>query len=55
MLEQRAREKELSRFRSQYEAKLKECHDQQAIIEPILVKLWDLAGQPDVHATLDSH
>ena len=54
ILQERAKEKELIKFQTAYDAKLRECYDQQASIEPLLIKLWDLAGQPDPHMTIDS-
>ena len=40
----RAQEKELDKFKAAYEAKLNECNEEKHTIEPVLVKLWDLAG-----------
>ena len=55
LLLQRAREKELVKFKALYDEKHKECIEKRSKIEPILVKLWNLAGQAEQHATIDSH
>ena len=52
-LKMRAEEKALNRFKAAYDAKLQRCQEAKARIEPILVKLWDLAGQPDSHGTIE--
>lgn len=55
ILAQRAKEKELNKYQTLYDAKIAECQHSQPQIEPILIKLWDLGGQPDLHTTLDSN
>jgi len=44
ILQQRARDKELSKFKALYDARHRECVEKRPQIEPILAKLWDLAG-----------
>ena len=53
ILQMRAQEKELDKFKAAYEAKLNECNEEKHTIEPVLVKLWDLAGQPDPHGLME--
>ena len=53
-LMQRAKAKELKKFTEAYDVKMREFQEKRHLMDPILIKLWNLAGQPDPHPALES-